>query len=172
MVDRQAISHVKAMRDLHARISSQRFFCIDNNPYFRDFVCWFLSDVGCEVAAAAPGGEALSLIRQKPSGYDLLVVADWQPDMDGVELLRTLRSIHYAGRVAVTAPQLSPEQRSTYESLGASSILITPVGYCELMRILEPVAATNSASRHETQHASYGQALPFSERGICGSPGQ
>jgi Ni,Fe-hydrogenase III large subunit len=51
MVDRQAISHVKAMRDLHARISSQRVFCIDNNPYFRDFVRWFLSDVGCEVAA-------------------------------------------------------------------------------------------------------------------------
>ena len=102
-------------------------------------MCWFLSDVGCEVAAAATGGEALSLIRQKPSGYDLLVVADWLPDMDGVELLQTLRSIHYAGRIAITAPQLSPEQRSTYESLGASSILITPVGYCELMRILKPV---------------------------------
>jgi DNA-binding response OmpR family regulator len=160
MVDRQAISHVKARRDLHRRISSQRVFCIDSNPYFRDFVCWFLSDVGCEVAAAATGGEALSLIRQKPSGYDLLVVADWLPDMDGVELLQTLRSIHYAGRIAVTAPQLSPEQRSTYESLGASSILITPVGYCELMRILEPVIATSCASWDQRDDSAYGQALP------------
>jgi hypothetical protein len=58
MVDRQAISHVKAMRDPHARISSQRVFCIDSNPYFRDFVCWFLSDVGCEVAGAVTEDQA------------------------------------------------------------------------------------------------------------------
>jgi DNA-binding response OmpR family regulator len=156
MVDRQTTSHIKAMRDLHARISSQRVLCIDNNPYFRDFVCWFLSDVGCEVAAAATAGEALSLIRQKLNGYDLLVVADWLPDLGGVELLQTLRSIHYASRIAVTAPQLSLDQRSTYESLGASSILITPVGYCELMRILKPVVATGSASRDLRDDSAYG----------------
>jgi DNA-binding response OmpR family regulator len=164
MVDRQAISHVKAMRDLHARISSQRVFCIDNNPYFRDFVGWFLSDFGCEVEAAATAGEALSLIRRMPSGYDLLIVADWLPDMDGVELLQTLRSIPYAGRIAVTAPHLSPEQRSTYESLGVSSILIKPVGYCELMRILEPVVATSSASRDQRDDSADGQASPSSAR--------
>src|SRR5260370_39998851 len=72
MVDRQMTSHVKAMLELHARIASQRVFCIDNNPYFREFVCWFLSDVGCEVKGVATAGEALSVIRQKPSGYDLL----------------------------------------------------------------------------------------------------
>ena len=152
------------MRDLHARISSQRVFCIDSNPYFHEFVCWFFSDVGCEVAAAETASEALSLIRQKPRGYDVLIVADWLPDMDGVELLQTLRSIHYAGRIAITAPQLSPEQRSTYESLGASPILITPVGYCELMRILEPVVATSSASRDQRDDSAHGQAPLSSAR--------
>jgi DNA-binding response OmpR family regulator len=164
MVDRQAISHVKAMRDLYARISSQRVFCIDSNPYFRDFVSWFLSDIGCEVAAAATGDEALSLLRQKPGGYDLLVVADWLPDMDGVELLQTLRSIPYAGRITVTAPRLSREQRSAYESLGASAILITPVGYCELLRILEPVVPTSSASRDQRDASVDGQAPPSFSR--------
>jgi CheY-like chemotaxis protein len=90
MADPRSIRHIEAMRELYARISSQRVLCIDNNPYFRDFVCWFLSDVGCEVRATA--SEALSVIRQKPSGYDLLIVADWLPDRDGVELLQTLRS--------------------------------------------------------------------------------
>jgi hypothetical protein len=67
MVDRQTTSHGKATRDLHARISSQRFFCVDNNPYFREFVRWFLSDVGCEVKGVATAMERLSMIWQEPA---------------------------------------------------------------------------------------------------------
>jgi DNA-binding response OmpR family regulator len=151
MVDRRtlrrAARHAKAMRDLYARLTSQTVLCIDSNPYFREFVRWFVSDVGCEVAVAATGGEALSVIRRKPSAYDILIVADWLPDMDGLQLLQTLRSIACAGRIVIVASALSLDRRTVYESLGATSILTTPLGYIELMRILEP-AATNSESEH------------------------
>jgi len=151
MVDRRtlrrAVRHAKAMRDLYARMTSQTVLCIDSNPYFREFVRWFVSDVGCAVAVAATGGEALSVIRRKPSAYDILIVADWLPDMDGLQLLQTLRSIPCAGRIAITASALSLDRRTIYESLGATSILTTPLGYSELMRILQPVAATNSGSQ-------------------------
>ena len=123
----------------------QRVLCADNNPYFRHFVGWFLTDVGCEVAAVATASEALSLIRQRPDGYDLLIVANWLPDMDGLQLLQTVNSMGYAGRIVITAPHLSLEQRAAYESLRASSILITPIGYSELMRILEPGPRVRSA---------------------------
>ena len=33
------------------------------------------------------------------------------------------------------------------------------VGYCELMRILEPVVGAGSTSRHERGHTAYGQVL-------------
>jgi DNA-binding response OmpR family regulator len=164
MADPRSVRHIKALRELYARIISQRVLCIDNNPYFREFVCWFLSDIGCEVKGVATAMEGLSMIRQEPAGYNILIVADWLPDMDGVELLRTLRLIPYSGRIAVTAPQLSRKQRAIYDSLGVSSILITPVGYCELMRILEPAVSTDNASGHERDKATYGQALPSSTR--------
>lgn len=123
----------------------QRVLCADNNPYFRHFVAWFLTDVGCEVATVATASEALSLIREGPDNYDLLIVADWLPDMDGLQLLQTLNSVGYAGRIVITAPHLLVEQRTVYESLGASSVLITPIGYSELMRILEPSPRVRSA---------------------------
>lgn len=131
------------MRELYARISSQRVLCIDNNPYFREFVCWFVSDVGCEVWGAPNAGEAMALIRRNPSQYDLLILADWLPDMDSVELLRQLQATAYSGRVVLTtARELRPEQRKMYESLGVSSVIVTPIGYAELMRILEQVASS------------------------------
>jgi CheY-like chemotaxis protein len=143
MADPRSIRHIKAMRELYVRITSQRVLCIDNNPYFREFVCWFVSDVGCEVWAAPNAGEAMALIRRNPSQYDLLILADWLPDMDGVELLRQLQPTPYSSRVVVTtAQELRVEQRKVYESLGVSSIVVTPLGYAELMRILEQIASS------------------------------
>lgn len=152
MVDRRALKravrHAKTMRNLYARMTSQTVLCVDSNPYFREFVRWFVSDVGCAVAVAATGGEALSVIRRNPSAYDILIIADWLPDMDGAQLLQTLRSIPVDGRITITTSALSADQRILYESLGAVSVLTTPVGYSELMRVLAPVAAGNSGSQH------------------------
>jgi two-component system, OmpR family, response regulator ResD len=120
------------------KAGSQSILCADDNPYFRHFVSRFLTDYGCEVVDVATASEALSLVRERPDDYDLLIVADWLPDMGGVELFQTLRSIPYAGRIVITAPELSPDQRAKYESMGASSVLITPVGYSDILRILEP----------------------------------
>lgn len=62
------------MRDSYARISSQRVLCIDNNPYFREFLCWFVSDVGCEVSAAPNAGEAIGPTQRNTDCYDLLII--------------------------------------------------------------------------------------------------
>jgi CheY-like chemotaxis protein len=152
MADPRSIRYIKAMRELYARISSQRVLCIDNNPYFREFVCWFVSDVGCEVSATSNAADAIALIRRNSSEYDLLILADWLPDMDGVELLRQLQAMDYSGRIVVTtAQELRPEQHRIYESLGASSIIVTPIGYAELMRILEQVASNVERRIPETE---------------------
>jgi two-component system, OmpR family, response regulator ResD len=129
------------------KAGSQCILCADDNPYFRHFVSRFLTDYGCEVVDVATASEALSLVRERPDDYDLLIVADWLPDMDGVELFQALRSIPYAGRIVITAPNLMPYRKATYEALGASSFLITPVGYSDVLRILEP-PRTGSIGEH------------------------
>jgi hypothetical protein len=47
----------------------QRVLCADYNSYFRHFVAWFLTDVGCEVAtvAMASGGAVVELRPEPPT---------------------------------------------------------------------------------------------------------
>jgi CheY-like chemotaxis protein len=123
------------------KVSCQRILCADTNPYFRQFVSRFLTDSGNEVAEASTASEVLALIRERPDHYDLLIVAGWLPDMDSAELLPALRAIPYAGRIVITLPKLSPDQRTKYESLGTSSFLLTPVSYSDILRVVNPLAA-------------------------------
>jgi CheY-like chemotaxis protein len=134
------------------KADSQRILCADDNPYFRYFVSQFLTGSGYEVAETATASEALSMVRERPDHYDLLIVADWLPDMDGVELFQTLRAIPYTGRIVVTAPELSPDKKASYESLGASSFLMTPIGYSDILRILKPPATVGAGEHQPDQH--------------------
>lgn len=119
------------------KAGSQRVLCADDNLCYRHFVSRFLIENGCEVAEAGTAGETLSLAQMKPQHYDLLIIADWLPDMDGVELIQTLRSIPYVGRIVITAPKMLSYRRAAYETLGACAALITPVCHSDLMRILK-----------------------------------
>lgn len=161
MVDRKSRSYVEEVRALHARISSQRVLCVDNNPYLREFVRWFFSDVGCAVSAVANAAEAISLIADNPANYDLLIMADWLPDMQGLELLRQLRALGCSKRVVITTPhELSPERQQTYRTLGVSLIIVTPLGYHEVMRILQESMAQNGlVSRNSLPAAVHGCEL-------------
>ena len=125
--------------------------CADDNLCFRYFVNRLLTDIGCHVAEAGTASEALSLVRKRPDDYDLLMIADCLPDMDGVELFQMLRSIPYTGRIVVTAPKLLPYRQAAYEALGASTILITPVGNADLLRILEPPRTAKNSERRPDQ---------------------
>ena len=121
-------------------------------PSFRQFVSRFLTDNGCEVVDVATAGEALALVRERPDNYDLLIVADSLPDMDGVELIQTLRSIPCTGRLVVTASKLLPYRQATYEALGASSFLITSMSYSDIPRILDAPRMAN-ADEHQANRA-------------------
>ena len=122
------------------KTSRLRILCADDNPYFRHFVIGFITDYGYEVAEVATASEALSLVRERPKYYDLIIISDWLPDMGGVELFQALRLIPYDGRIVITTPKLSPEQKARYASLGASSFLMVPAGYSEVLRIINPPA--------------------------------
>ena len=133
------------------KTSCQRILMADTNHYFRHIVSHFLTESGNEVTEAATARELRSLIYQRPDRYDLLIVADWLPDMDSMDLFEALRSIPYAGRIVVTTPELSPDKKARYEALGAFSFLLTPVSYSDILRILEPPDAVGAGENRAVQ---------------------
>ena len=77
----------------------------------------------------------------------LIICADTNPYFRGF-VTRFLTDSGYevaatgtASEIVVTVFELSPEEKIKYHSLGASSFLLTPVGYSEILRVVNPPAA-------------------------------
>ena len=62
---------------------------IDDNPWLRDVFREALQGAGYRVVVAEDGGEGLSQSRRGP--IDLVITDRFMPDIDGLELIRTLK---------------------------------------------------------------------------------
>jgi two-component system, cell cycle response regulator len=99
----------------------------DDDSLQLELMCKLLKQVGCEVRAACNGREALELaVTQRPD----VVVADWQmPQLNGLDLCRTLRQSAYAQSVylmLVTAADDEAVLLEAYES-GVDDFVTKPL---------------------------------------------
>lgn len=67
-----------------------RVLYVDDDPIFRQLAQMVLRRAGFQVTTVSDGVEALDLLRLDP--HDLLVTDFHMPRLDGVELIRALRS--------------------------------------------------------------------------------
>ena len=62
---------------------------VDDDPHIREVIVFALENAGMSTAQAEDGAQALSMHASKP--YDLIVLDINMPEMDGLELCKTLR---------------------------------------------------------------------------------
>lgn len=79
----------------------QKILVVDDEPQIRTVLRGYLEAEGYDVAEAADGAEALAALREDPAALVLLDVM--LPGMDGLEVLRQLRSFSDAYVILVTA---------------------------------------------------------------------
>jgi two-component system response regulator AtoC len=84
----------------------------------------FLSSRGYEVALAAGGREALRILEASPADVVLLDVA--MPDMDGMETLRRIISMHPNTPVIMVTANADIEITSKVLQLGAADYVPKP----------------------------------------------
>jgi CheY-like chemotaxis protein len=63
---------------------------MDDDDVFRSALCVVLEEAGYEVIEAADGAAGLRLLRDR--GADLVLVDIFMPEMDGLEVIRALRT--------------------------------------------------------------------------------
>jgi DNA-binding response OmpR family regulator len=104
-----------------------------------ELVISWLEDRGYEVFHAATGAEFLKTLVDNP--VDLLVL-DWQlPDMEGVDVLRSIRQ-----QLQIDAPVIFATQRDAEADIvralecGADDYLVKPLRQAELLARLEALA--------------------------------
>jgi len=105
--------------------AGESILVVDDEPMIRDLFSQFLTLRGYRVRTAHDGREALDLVRQESPR--MIILDLYMPDMNGLEVLRTLRSQKYKGGVvALTASQNEKLLQEMLE-LGSVDVIGKPV---------------------------------------------
>ncbi len=115
---------------------------IDDEPPIRKLLRMGLSTQGYEILEAPNGRSALELLAQHPA---LIILDLGLPDIDGHELLRTIRSRNDSVPIVVLSSRGDEAGKVQALDLGADDYVTKPFGMDELL------ARLRAALRHQLQ---------------------
>lgn len=109
---------------------------VDDSPSIRQMVNYTLESAGYAVVSAADGEEGLAQALAKPC--DLVLTDQNMPGMDGLALIRALRSLPAYRKVPILmlTTESSDEMKAAGRAAGATGWLVKPF---EPQRLLEVV---------------------------------
>jgi two-component system, OmpR family, KDP operon response regulator KdpE len=119
-----------------------RVLVVDDEPPIRKLLRMGLATQGHQVIEAQNGKAALELSAQKP---DLIILDLGLPDMQGLDLLRRLRSQNEAVPIVVLSSRGDEAAKVQALDLGADDYVTKPFGMDELL------ARIRAALRHQLQ---------------------
>jgi diguanylate cyclase (GGDEF)-like protein/PAS domain S-box-containing protein len=134
----------------------ERLLVVDDDAYNRDLLSRRLIRRGYDVACAADGREALTLIEQEH--FDLVLLDNMMPGLSGLDLLRLLRATYTETDLPVIMVTAQSESDNIVQALkaGANDYVIKPVDFpvaaariqSELTRRTAAVALRESEERY------------------------
>jgi two-component system KDP operon response regulator KdpE len=119
-----------------------RVLIVDDEPPIRKLLRMGLSTQGYRVIEASDGRTSLDLMREKP---DLIILDLGLPDMQGLELLRTMRARDENVPIVVLSSRADEVAKVQALDLGADDYVTKPFGMDELL------ARIRAALRHQLQ---------------------
>lgn len=128
-------------------MNSHRILIVDDEPELRSMLRQYLTREGFDVAEAATGHEALDAAeRFEP---DLLLLDVGLPDIDGFEVLRTLRSTSDIPVIMLTARD-DEIDRVVGLSVGADDYVVKPFSPRELVARIQAVLRRGAGGPRST----------------------
>ena len=137
-------------------METPRILVVDDEKTITDLVGIYLRNEGYDVTLAYTGADAARLILEQE--FDLAVLDIMLPDVDGFELLRTIRSERTYPVIMLTARD-SQSDKIEGLTLGADDYMVKP------FRPLELVARCKAQLRRYTSYGSREQAVAAEEAG-------
>ena len=121
-----------------------KILIVDDEPRIRELIRENLQYAGYACEEAGDGSAALSLLSG--GGFDLVILDLGLPDMDGLDILRQLRSWSTLPVVVVSARSHEQDKVSALD-LGADDYLTKPFGTDELLaRVRTAIRHTRTSS--------------------------
>lgn len=108
----------------------QRILVVDDEENFLLLLSHTLGKEGYQVRTAGAGGDALRCLEREP--FDLALIDLRMPEMDGVELLESIRGRYPEMKVILITGYPSAESRKTCHERGVYRYLVKPIEIPEL----------------------------------------
>ena len=102
-----------------------KILVVDDEKNMRVLLKRVLGKAGCEVECAGTGEAALKLAAESP--FELAVVDACMPEMDGIEVLASLKSINKKMPVIMISAYSSWGKKQAAEKLGGADYLSKPL---------------------------------------------
>ena len=139
--------------------SIAKILLVDDNPkYLRDVLPMY----GYEVVVANDGLQAVKALSNKDQGFDLIILDIMMPNMDGWEVLKTVRKDPYYEDIPIimlTALESEQKQVSGLK-FGADDYIVKPFALPNLLARLEALLRRSKWKEKKKQTTSVN--LPFS----------
>ena len=119
-----------------------RVLIVDDEPPIRKLLRMGLTTQGYQILEATNGKAALTMMSEKP---DLVILDLGLPDMQGLDLLRTIRAANEATPIVVLSSRDDETAKVEALDLGADDYVTKPFGMEELL------ARMRAALRHQLQ---------------------
>lgn len=120
-----------------------RVLCVDDEPAIRLILESILRREQWDVEMAEDGFAAWEKIATEIDRFDVVVTDGQMPRLDGLGLVRRLRSHGFAGRVVVFSSTLTADADAKFRSLGVAAVLQKAVASLEQL-----VAAVKGVAPH------------------------
>jgi CheY-like chemotaxis protein len=117
-----------------------RILIAEDDLLLNNVLCLVLDEYGYSVKSVSNGQSAFDLVRDDLDGFDLIITDHAMPGLNGLGLVRCLRTISYPGKIIVLASPPDPEDQKAYRELLVDRLLFKPVETRLLIQAIKEVA--------------------------------
>ena len=144
---------------MEKRLAKERILIVDDEKNIVSSLTSILSDEGYEVSMAGDGIEALELIQKDPP--DLVILDIWLPGMDGIEVLKTLKSYNLGVEVLIMSGHGTIDTAIKATKLGAQDFIEKPFSLDRITESIQNILQEKKLSRAtETRSLKVLKELP------------
>lgn len=118
---------------------AKKILAVDDSGSLRQMVVFSLKAAGYQVAEAVDGQDGLD--KAKAGAYDLILTDQNMPRMDGLTLIRSLRSLpsYQSVPILMLTTEASAEMKAKGRAAGANGWLVKPFDPQRLVEVVKKV---------------------------------
>lgn len=113
-----------------------KILVVESSNFQRKVIVGILESSGHKVVQAMNGKDGLNTVKAEKPEFILVDVA--MPEMDGLSMIKALKSTDDKTPFAILTSDLQPETQEGFEALGMAEFINKPVRKDELLTKLKP----------------------------------